>query len=247
MLIFIPLQIWELTHLVWKVPRQRLVVKHSYLPHISSHSFVNSLVAMPHSSHWEKYSWWYTLQTFMEHLLYTKLVCIHVYGHKWSCYARIEEAIVTVVKHDDKTFWHSSYWKVRSVSPCIWVGLWLFGPVEYMGWCFMTFKVSKAGSVKAMVTVTQSSWLVPLLWGTSAAMKEFQLLWHCHAGEAIGRLSDGQLQWTAQPTATVSHLPRRWAMLGGQPRGAFWRCSTHTLVNITIRNPKGALPKFLTH
>lgn len=100
---------------------------------------------------------------------------------------------------------------------------------------------------KARVPVTQSSRLVPLLWGTSAAMKEFQLLWHCHAGEATGGLSGGQLQWNAQPTAAVICLPCRWTVLGGQPSGGFWWCSTHRLVTITIRDSKGALPKFLTH
>lgn len=50
-------------------------------------------------------------------------MCTHVYGHKWSFLqgvtenARIEEAIVRVVKHDAKTFWHSSHWKVREAHP----------------------------------------------------------------------------------------------------------------------------------
>lgn len=112
----------ELAQWAWKVPRHWLLVKHSYLPHIFDHSFVSSLVAMPYSSLWEKYSC-YIFQTFIEHLPHTELVCTHVYGHIWSFLqgvienARIEEAIVRVVNHDAKTFWHSSHWKVREAHP----------------------------------------------------------------------------------------------------------------------------------
>lgn len=99
MLIFIPLQIYELAQLVRKVPRQRLLVKHSYPLCIFEHSFVNSLVAMPYSSLWEKYLR-YAFQTFIEHLLHTKIMCTYVYGHKLNYLqgmienVKIEKAIV---------------------------------------------------------------------------------------------------------------------------------------------------------
>lgn len=66
-------------------------------------------------------------------------------------------------------------------------------------------KVSKAGLEEIMVTVTQSSWLVPMLWGTSAAVKEFQLLWHCHVERPqVGPLVDSSSGAPSQQQLSVA-------------------------------------------
>lgn len=140
MLVFILLYIYELAQLVWEVFGQRETLIWAAMSTCGfKHLFVSWLWASGavRPSLWERCSW-DAFQTFIEHLLCTKPVCAQVYEHRLNCpqgiidSVQVEKTVVTGVKHGTRTFWHFSHWEMRSVSSCIWMGLWLLGPIEHV-------------------------------------------------------------------------------------------------------------------
>lgn len=93
-------------------------------------------------------------------MLCTKPVCAQAHGHTFSDLQRMAEnaetdrTIVTTVKHDAQTFWHSSHWEVRSASG--WAGDFL-DQYNTWKWCFVISKMSKSRPENAMVAFTQFS------------------------------------------------------------------------------------------